>query len=340
MIAKRFLAIYMDVIHPTSKLIAREFGIESFFCYRRSKLLHPYSTTLRAPFLAKNVEGYDIYLLEGLTPAPLLPFIKNQKNQVVVIGNSHELFFIERNWMRRVFFTGLVNLNKYVDHMIAVSKMIKEDFEKYFKFDIKVAELFMHRDYRKLSKLPVNLERRNFIFIGVNPFLKGVDIMVDAFLRLKKKGIIKADTKFYLIGGHENYLERKGYKKEILQRYKIVTLPATPNLEEYLKDSLFQFHLARYEPNAVAIMEGMASGHIPIVSYKTGNKDFIAQINSDLVIDSFDMEEIEKHVKKIVGLSEEELRNLSLRFRRMSAFYSTEVGLKRWKKTWHEIVKE
>ncbi|GEM_PF-3140981 len=338
--AKSSLVIYMDVIHPTSKLIAQEFGIKNFFCYKRLKLLHPYSTTLRAPFLAKNVKGYDVYLLEGLTPAPLLPFIKNQKNKVVVIGNSHEPFFIERNWMRRVFFTNLVNLNKYVDHMIAVSKMIKKDFEKYFKFDIKIAELFMHRDYRKLSKLPVNFERRNFIFIGVNSFLKGVDIMVDAFIKLKKKNIIRADTKFYLIGGHENYLERKGYKKDILQRYKIIVLPATQNLEEYLKDSLFQFHLARYEPNAVAIMEGMASGHIPIVSYKTGNKDFIAQINSDLVIGSFNTEDIKKHVKKIVELDEGELRSLSLRFRRMSKFYSTEAGLRRWKKVWREIMGE
>lgn len=335
---KSSLMIYMGGLHTSSRLLARELGVKNFFCYGRSRFLHPYSTLLKSPFLSQKIMNHDLYLLEGLAAASLLPFIKSTYNKIIVKGNSQEPFFIENSRMRRLFFTKLVNLDKYVDHMIAVSKMIKEDFEKYFSFDIKIAEGFMYRDYHELTKLNPDFDIKNFIFVGVNPFLKGVDLMVDSFVRLKKRKIVEKNMKFYLVGGHRDYLRKKGYTEEKLKQYGIIPVGKTQNIEKYLEGSLFQFHLARYEPNAVAVMEGMASGHIPIISHKTGNKDFINKIDENLVIDSFDRESIVKSVERIVSYDKSSLRKLSGEFKRESHIYSTEEGLERWKGVWGKII--
>jgi len=335
-------AIYIKMsgrVHPSTNLLAKEFNITEWYDYDPPRHLRPYSTFLYAPIAARKIKNYDIYFLESLSPSPLLMWVKKKDNLTVIKGNDQSPYLMENKKIWKLTFKYLLNLNNTVDYMIAVSDMIKKYFEERFSFKIITCEGFMVRDYNKLKEISPNFELRNFIHIGHNGFFKGVDIMIKIFIKMKKKGIIRKDTKFYIVGVDQKFIDSIGYSKEYLFQHNIIIVPATDKIESYLSDSLFHFHLARYEPNAVAVMEGMASGHIPIVSFKTGNKDFISHIDKNLIIDSFSEEKIINKVSEIVNYNDEELRRLSKKFKEESYIYSKEEGLKRWKKVWEKITK-
>jgi len=331
--------------HPTTDLLAKEFGINNEYRYDPLQYLRPYSTFLYAPIASKKIRDYDIYFLESLSPSSLLRFIKNKRNLTVVKENSLSAYFIENRLTWKFVYKYLLDLDNSLDYMIAVSNMVKEDFEKNFRFKIITCEGFTWRDYNELKKINPNFKSKNFIHIGNNGFIKGVDIMIETFINLKKRNIIDKDTKFYIIGKNSDFIKSKGFKKEDLSIYNIIIVERsgfvqkTDSLKHYLSDSLFQFHFARYDPNPGAVMEGMASGHIPIISYKTGTRDFVSKIDKNLVINSFDEEEIGDKVEIIINYSDEELRKLSQKFKEESHIYSKEEGLKRWKDVWEKITK-
>lgn len=335
-------------IHSTTLEICKVLGIKNKFEYpsftlpsffQNIQLLRNIITFMSASNVAKKIKGQDIYFFEGLSCTGVLPYIKNKDNLIIARGNGQEIFFMEKNPIWKYVYKKVINIDKNLDYMIAASNMIKNDFKKYFNFKIEVAECFMDKDYNALKRIEPYFNSKNFIFIGNNPFLKGLDVMLDVFVDMKKRSILKENIKFYLIGTVDEFLEKKGYTDKILEKYNIIKIGFTQNIEKYLEKSLFQFHLARYEPNAVAVMEGMASGHIPIVSFKTGNKDFISKIDKNLIIHSFDKEKIINKVFEIVNYDENKIKELSQKFKEESYIYSKEEGLKRWKEVWETITK-
>ena len=201
-------------------------------------------------------------------------------------------------------------------------------------------EGFLYRNWDTLKKNRSNPGNRNFIFVGRNPYLKGVDIMVNVFLRLKKENVLDRNTKFYLLGEHKTFLKKQKYDFDELYSHGIRMIDYNLNIEEYLKDSFFQFHFARYEPNAVALMEGMATGHLPIISGKTGNKMFIKETEPALIIESFNEQDIFNRIKEILSWDDGRYTRTTSDLEGRCGRYKLETGLKRWKDAWEYLLKQ
>lgn len=333
------LFVYTHGPHKTSLLLNKEFGITNTYGIKKTVRFKPFSTAAVTFLNAHKLKGYDLYFFEGSAPACIAPAVKTKNNQLILKGNDQIIFFMENRSFWSFYFTKIIKLDKYVDGMIAVSEMIKRDYLRHFNMNIEVAEGFIYRDINTLIKLEPNYKERNFIVIGSNPYLKGVDISVKVFLKLKEQKIIEAGTKFYLIGGHLGYLKEKGFSLDDLDRNGIVLVDFTDNIGEYISDSLFQLHLARYEPNSVAIMEGMVAGLIPLVSIKTGNRGFIENINKELIFDTENFEALFENVSTVLSSlsSKSEVLSLSKAFRSAKEIYNMEKGLDRWRKVFVKL---
>lgn len=328
-------------IHPSTKLLAGAFGMEDYYVYRGKGLfgkipkLGDFTGGRKA---ARDLTGYDVCFFEGLSCAPLLPSLKKQGICSIAKGNSHEIFFMEnrRGW-KSAF--NMLNLDKNLHGMIAVSEMIKEDFQRHFNFPIEVAEGFMYRKYEDLAGLKQNLSQRNFLFIGNNnPWIKGLDTMIEIFINLKKERVIPDETLFYIAGSYSDDWVRGIFSPDVVSKSRLVLLGGVENIFPYLKDSFFQFHLARYEPNAVALMEGMAAGLLPLVSEKTGNKSFITTIDPGLIVNAADKREACEKITSILNYQEKDLFNLKEEFMAKSSRYASEAGISRWKGSWKRLL--
>lgn len=335
----RKLFVYLHGPHKSSLFLTKEFCITESFELKKPKWFKPFSTAVASFFDSFKLKGYDLYFFEGSASASIAPMVKTDENKLIVKGNDQVIFFMETRPFWRFYFKKIINLEKYIDGVIAVSDLIKNDYLKYFDMNIEVAEGFIYRDIDTLRILRPNFKQKNFIMIGSDSYLKGVDYAVKLFVELKENGVIEKNTRFYLIGGHTDFLQRRGFSLDILKTKGVIFVDFTDTIEKYISDSLFQIHLARYEPNSVAVMEGMVAGLIPIVSSKTGNKSFISRINENLILDTNNYSEIYKNTVSIFTdiATDKKLKDLSDAFREAGNIYNKRAGLLRWKRCFERL---
>ena len=296
------------------------------------------------------IRGRSFYFFEGSSSAAIAPIVKNRKNLLIIKGNDHLPFLMQQSKAWRFCFQKLIDLNRSVDGMIAVSSMVKEDYHHLFKkLDIIIAEGFMVRDSRELYNIRRAKNRtHHFLSLGANATLKGVDRNIDLFLALKKEEIIPEDTNFYIIGIKSSTTSGLSIDVNEAERLGVRFIAYTRSIAPYLEKASFQLHLARYEPNAVSLMEGMTSGLIPIVSEKTGNKDFIANINPACVVDMSLADELRQksqleNLKRFLTdllIKPQQMQSLSDSFRSAEKFYNQKTGLLRWQKAYEYFLQK
>jgi glycosyltransferase involved in cell wall biosynthesis len=323
--------VFLNGPHSSSLILCDRFGINEIHGLNKPAFLSPLSKVISIFMESFSLRGYDLYFLEGVACGAISPVVSNANNIIVAKGNDHITHFMDMSLLWRLYFKHIAKLDKYITGVIAVSEMVKEDYLRYFDFDIKVAEGFIYRDIEKLSSIRRDEENCNFICIGSNPYLKGVDRSVLLFLNLKEKRIIPNSAKFFLLGRNERFLKQKKLDIAFLENRGVVFVGITDEVEKYFQQSTFQLHLARYEPNAVAIMEGMVSGVIPIISNHTGNRSFIQKIYPGLVLDdSSERSFIDGGTELVRSLISGGIGRLSDEFRKSKIYYNKQAGLKRW----------
>jgi len=343
---KKSVFVYNHGPHKSSLLLAEKFGIGVKYYLSSPSFGRPYSTVIWGIlFHLRKLRSYDLFFLEGFQLVFLSPFLK-KKSRIIIKGNDQVFFHIETKKSWKVFMTVFMRniIPKSRVFVIAVSDKMALLYRKHFKLKVRVADGFLVREYEKLRVISPGYSSKNFIFIGKNSYFKGVDISVKVFEKLKRSGAVSPECRFFLIGGHREFLRKRGMKPaELEKNVGIVFVDETDNIEKYLEKSLFQLHLARFEPNAVALMEGMSAGLIPFVSESTGNSGFIENIDSRLVfaMSGHSEDNIASRMGTVLkAMSKEDINNLSQKIKEKAVHYSRENGLKRWGKAWRDFTKE
>lgn len=283
---------------------------------------------LRFGCIPVKVPKADLYFLEGLVPL-IKGFGFSRKSRIIVKGNCQYAFYAQSNKLRKIIARLYAIIYPHVE-IIAVSDLSAEGYRKLGFRNVRVCEGFMYRGACDLGKL-ANVGS-NFIFIGQNGYLKGVEKSIELFLVLKRRRLIEGQSLFYLIGDLMEYLTRYGYNKEELDKLGVKLIGPTENILPYLRDCKYQLHLARHEPNAVSIMEGATSGLIPLMSTDTGNVSHLSQIfgkNSvyDWTSDKFDWIRIKEILNS--STSPHQLKYLEK--------YTRENGVQRWIRSFEQI---
>lgn len=284
---------------------------------------------LTASIIPRYVGKADHYLTEGI-----VPLIKGygfaSNAPIIVKGNCHYAFYARSSAIRKIALRLKVGDLSDVN-ILAVSDMNCRDYLGLGFEKVKTCEGFMYRNIEELLRIKSNKE--HFIFIGENGYLKGLDRSINTFIKLKEQKVIDKHIKFYIVGNHTEYRKSLVFQESDYDLYNIEFTGSVVNIAELLSQCRYQLHLARYEPNAVAIMEGMAAGLTPLVSDETGNASHIIESGFDPVV--FSSADNEVNMDAIVNIlssnAVDTLKTFSLR-------YSLENGKKRWKDTYEALI--
>ena len=99
-----------------------------------------FSTAILSFLDSFKLKGYDLYFFEGSASASVCPIVKKKDNKLIIKGNDQIIYLMENKTFWKFYFKKLVRLDRYIDGVIAVSEMIKNDYLKYFNMRIEVAE--------------------------------------------------------------------------------------------------------------------------------------------------------------------------------------------------------
>lgn len=283
------------------------------------------STFIKSFYYCFKIPKYQIYFLNSPT-ALFLNYLKKtiRREKCISIIRVNNSIFSEKNIIKRVV---LNILTSKVDGAIAVSDMIKDDILK--KKPALPIEIFYSplRD-NKFFNIKPNLKNKNIICIGVTARKrKGTDIQIEVHKLLKK-------NKTYILGTY--YKSENLYNSSKLINGLKFTGVVDPKI--YLSKSAFLLHPARFDAGPNVVIEAMAAGVIPIISYRSGRTKMVSEIDKSLIIYSFNPHDYKRKIKELESLPYNELLKLSNKAKKVAKLYSENYTLDYFKYLFDKLV--
>ena len=281
---------------------------------------------LKSFFLCFTIPKNDVYLLNSPS-ALFLGYLKKtlRKENCKLIIRVNDSMFYSNSYIKKKFYKILA---KKLDGAFLISKMLKKGFREYNKKAI-IRYVYTPVKNKKYFKIKPDFKNKGILCIGIKSrHRKGTKISVKIAQNLKEE--------VYILGSYWK-------TKEIYNKYKKINnihFPGFVNPEQYMKKSLFFLHPSRFDAGATAVIEAMAAGLIPIVSYKTGNKDIVNEINPSLVIHSFNYLEYLNTIEEMKTLSVYELKKISIKCKKIAEKYNEKKSSKVFKQKFKSMIQE
>ncbi|MFH8119688.1 MAG: glycosyltransferase family 4 protein [Candidatus Aenigmatarchaeota archaeon] len=212
---------------------------------------------------------------------------------------------------------------KNFDGFIATSKLM-------FNFiPFKNKEIvYPFADTERFSKIKVNINSKNIIYIGAMNKQKGVDRIVEIFPKVQKK---IPEVKLFLVG--------EGPLKERIKAIgnkAIVLTGFIKNPEKYMSKCAIYISLSSFDSFGVGVIEAMAAGLVPIISENVGAKDIVEKVDKSLIV-----KDEEEAIKKIVKLfrNKKKLKALSIKVKKIGIKQNKKNSIKAFKKAFLTLLK-
>lgn len=324
----KVITITTEMANPVGQIFSK--SVSDNIYTLRSLKIHKSSTLFNILncfttfFWLFKVPKSDIYLVNGFAGlffGFLIKKVRNKRCRLIMRVNDSLFSGFNMNPLKQTVINYLV---KDLDGAIAISNMVKQDIlRKLPNLPIEVVYCFVkEKSYYKISP---NFQERNILCLGIAPKLrKGTDIQV----KVHKETLNK---KMYVVGMLKQAPEIVEQNRNSNNLFFI----DYQNPKKYFKKCLFLLHPSRDDAGANVVLEAMASGLIPIVSYRTGNKELVNKVSKELVINSFDPFDYAKKINELSKLPSEELIILSNQCKSIAKHYTSENQLKDFnKKFW------
>jgi len=267
----------------------------------------------RAFIYAFIIPKYETYLAHG-SPGLLCCVIKRklrrEKCKIIIRANDSMFSDYDVKGIKKKF---LSMLYKHVDGAIAISNMIKNDIKDKLP-NIPVEVVYCQILDNEYFDIKPSFEKKDIMCLGTAPRdRKGTDIQLSVYESFcpKKFMYIMGNTKPIIKqckehNVHGNY---DGYHVDSYWGRLFFTGKDDP--KKYMKTCLFLLHPARFDAGGNAVLEAMAAGLIPVVSYKTGNSEIVKNVDETLVINTFNNDDYFNKLKQLYNLPFWELQTLS-----------------------------
>lgn len=281
---------------------------------------------LKAMLTATEIPKADVYFVEGgvcLNAAYFVKLFKATTSKIVLM--VPEPFFNLEN-VSKIKQWYIKRMLKKVDGIIAVSRMVADDARKVYNGPIELGHHYPVNIDRFL-KARGDLDSKRLVFVGDRPsetgYTKGLDIVIEAFKMLKER---EPDAELFLIGaGTENLdygvqgIHYMGFQKpeEIFKRCSVIVSPG------------------RYDAFPIAIVEACCSGVIPIISNRTGSKEFV---DSSLVVDSWNPEDYAEAIRNVWEMSRSKRKALSDSLNKKAKVFDKEYCKNEFRKAWGKLL--
>ncbi|MFB2623665.1 glycosyltransferase family 4 protein [Methanothermobacter marburgensis] len=280
--------------------------------------------------IIKDKYNADVVFSEGGSGLPLavLKRLKNPQTKIILLNADKFFYLISRtSFPKRWLMSFLIS---FVDHIIAVSEMNKRFASDYFdSTNISVVNAF---GVNVSFDINCRIDTSNILFIGDHRISdKRFDNLVEALNLLNKDK--EGKFRLYLIGSccdvveeDFNWLHKVGFTK---------------HPEEYFSECSIYVHPAEFDPFPVSVLEAMSAGIIPIITENTGQSDVLKKHGLGfLIMDDNEPANIAKKILEIYSKPVEWKKEVSLKCKEISRIFSKENQVKKFKKTFNEILEK
>lgn len=236
-------------------------------------------------FVIGMPKGYDVYLCEGTYIFPALAKkLGLIKGKIINIAASPIFYWMTTGEIKGFKKSFAMDMAREVDGFVSGSYMIDAFIRQLFPNAKTIVSCpFILPERRKAllrrgREFPA-LDSKRILMIGTkDPRTKGIDLLVGAFLKLRKKD---KDIKLDIVGvmpGIERYLkDREGIKL-------LGSVTDAEDLADIIKGSAVYAHMGRGETFGISIVESMLGGLPCIVSEYTGTKRYVEKVSSRMVV--------------------------------------------------------
>jgi glycosyltransferase involved in cell wall biosynthesis len=224
----------------------------------------------------KPIKKQTIVLGTGTYPSLLLALLPHRKN-IKSIGCQHNSYAaVKHFWAisRKLFFGRLNALVSLTNQDLPKLKRINPN-----SYVIPNAVPFY-------PEKPAKLENKIILSVGRIEYLKGYDLLLDAF---EKVNINLLDWKLRIIGDGplKNYIRERLIASGLNEKVEILP-PTAKIIDEYMQASVYVM-TSRTEGLPMVLLEAQACG-LPIVSFdcETGPSDIVSDNENGFLIKRFD----------------------------------------------------
>jgi len=325
--------------HPVHKKFGDSVGAESF--YIGDRMTKKQNVFTKGAKLVKNVlslpEIFNFMLTESCYyyPAFKRKFGGMKKTKIINLSCSPLFYHLLNGRIIGAEKKLLLDLTKEIDGHLVLGKYGEEilrkiDKEKPFKI---VYPFVTDGNYEKLMKVKPNLNSKNIVIIATNDYrYKGLDTAIEAVKAVWRED---KEIKLNVIGNIDVKVINTLSKGHPAINY----LGFVSNLAETLGEHALYIHPARGDTFPVSVLEAMAAGLPSIVSYETGTKEAVQNVNRGFVLKN-DPEKLSKTILDYFSVDENKKKTLSEKFRKETEKYREEKMLELFRKQTFSILKE
>jgi glycosyltransferase involved in cell wall biosynthesis len=290
----------------------------------------------RAIYLAFAIPKYKVYFLSGsggLFIAWVKKFIRREKCKVIVRVND-SLYSEDQHTIFKWIILRI--LHKAIDGCIAVSDMIKDDIQEVNpKMPVKVFYSPI-RDNR-FFKIKPDFKKRGVLCLGTAPRTrKGTDVQLIVYRFFRH--FVANKVNFYILGPKEFVPKQVKEVETYDDFYDNIEFCGNTDPLIYMKKCLFLLHPARFDASPNAISECMAAGIIPLVSYKSGRKEMIEEVDESLVIHDLDYHYYYDRLRELYRMKPSQLKKLSNKCKKVARKYNKKYTMKYFNKLFVELL--
>ena len=243
-------------------------------------------------------KNYDVYLCEGTYIFPALArrmSLIGKDKKIIDILASPIIYYLDSSLIKGARRRFAMSMLREVDAFVCIGKMERDLLLRLLPdARYSVAYPFIEDDvYANLasSRITPRINKHEILFIGrEDPYYKGLDILIEAFKRVK--GTWK-DARLNIVGNIElpknaegvSGINKVGYAKDIVREIRSASL---------------YVHPGRGDSFPVSSITAMAGGLPAMVSCDTGTKEVASKVG-DLFVSGLDSKDLASRIDEFFG---------------------------------------
>jgi glycosyltransferase involved in cell wall biosynthesis len=312
----------------------------------KANKLTRYTSWIANALFFKKLRDWDIILTEGVRIPQLIQKklrLLNKKQKLIALMSDESLYFTVSKKLPRITQFMMIQFWKSCDALICVGDFQTELAKQLLPIDqhYKIHTIFNGISKNKLEDLNLNspkLDSKNILFIGNASSLwrteyKGLDIMIDAIAECLKV----TDLTFQIAGEIPANIQTHLLRNfPIKNKNRIQFLGKIENIKPLFKNVGLYLHLARGEAWGISINESLAAGIPTMVSDKTGSKEIVDFLSSNLIV-PLEIEEIKLQILTYFSLPLAEKESLSIKCKEISNKFTEEEAIAKFKEKFELI---
>lgn len=234
---------------------------------------------------------------------------KATKAKLLVEINGHllEAGFLKQNGVagrfRKFLFQRVIKwVLKHADGIKCINTTLVDEVRQLNNNDN--MPIYCFHDYVPVSQFVPDPENKNYIFFAGHPFhIKGVDILISAFINLNKD---YPECRLLIMGYNRTDLEKYRRQASACDRIEFLKPVYYDEIARYFRECIFFVLPSRSEAMGRVLLEAMASGKAIVASRVGGIPEVVDDGVTGLLFENENIHDLERKMRML--LSDNEMR--------------------------------